>query len=245
MERNKDIDNLFIELLKITDEAIKLEKPDNFLINSYFTFRENLKENLGSGANVTAISEFLYFSYVKKYLEQNLLIKFKRIDTKEENKQDFIYYFKANYNQSEVILTSGIRVENNLGLKLHPNINIEPDIFICIRKGGKITPVAIFEIKIWQEPSNIKEFIIERFKSIQRHMSKNNIPLPFFVFLLLGYRVKRKSMIDDLIREFLQISDKCRSIGNRITKWTEKDYNNKIEGNIREIMSEIVASLKN
>ena len=222
------IDALFKQFDIVTEKALSLEEPDNYLINSYCGFRENIKEHQGTGANVTAISELLYVDYIKRKLEQDLSIEFKKK----------VYRLEK----------SGMSIENHFQFKLHPTSEIDPDLCILLKRKTELIPIAIFEIKIFPELNVIQKKINERFEKIKENLLSRKIEEPFFIFLLLGYKAKTdgRSKIFQELENFQSISkDKCRLMWNHIIEWTEETYNNEIIGSIKTIMNDVIAVIKN
>ncbi len=243
------IDALFKQFDIVTEKALSLEEPDNYLINSYCGFRENIKEHQGTGANVTAISELLYVDYIKRKLEQDLSIEFKKKVSRLEKSSDSIYYFWDDLNnETKIIVTSGISIEKHFQFKLHPTSEIEPDLCILLKRKTELIPIAIFEIKIFPELNVIQKKINERFEKIKENLLSRKIEEPFFIFLLLGYKAKTdgRSKIFQELENFQSISkDKCRLMWNHIIEWTEETYNNEIIGSIKTIMNDVIAVIKN
>ncbi|MFX1502084.1 MAG: hypothetical protein ACFFDH_14065 [Promethearchaeota archaeon] len=225
----------------IIDEAFLAESPDEILIRAYFSMIEILKLYTGTGRNAVAFSEFFYFRYVKKYLEEALKISFS-IRNVEKGKSKF---FSAKYRGIQLILCSDISIKK-------AEISKRPDIFIGIQKTkDTIYPIAIFEIKLHLEEKDIQNLKERFFNMNQEIMLKfpelKNEGLPLFVWLYLRYGKYENEDFDDLIADFIKVNN-YRIMVNEITKWTEKEYESEIipKGTkINQIMQEIVKKINN
>ncbi len=233
---NTTIDN-------IIEKTFEFKCPDEYLISTHFAFREVLNKTKGSGRGIEGFSELWYLLYIKKFLEKFLKIEF-------ENKKEESHYYEAIFNGNKLILSSDIPIHTNFKLQIHNDTQIRPDIFIGIKRDKlEIIPVAILEIKLYQEDSqDIEEKVVNRFIEMKDTLNKNNTDLPFFIFLYLQhsqYKFKneeKRSNFNIQLKRFKSLFGEEMLMVNRILKWDTK-YENKIEGSINQIMDKIILKL--
>lgn len=248
-----NVEDLFSTTIdNIVEKAFEFEdnQADEYLISTHFAFRETFNKTTGTGRGITGFSELWYFLYVKKFLERFLKIKFMPIKTERGGVH---HHYEANHKGHKLILSSDISIESNFKLKIHNNSETKPDIFIGIKRNDtEIIPVAIFEIKLYQEsPQKIKEDVVNRFLEMKNILNMNDTTLPFFVFLYLQHsqyekKIEKKNELFNVqLERFKSSFGKDMLMINRILKWDKKEgYKNKIEGSIHHIMGEIVSSIK-
>ena len=235
----KDLFNTTID--SIIEKAFEFEDeyPDEYLISTHFAFREILNETRGTGRGITGLSELWYFLYIKKFLERFLKIEFETIKT--DNSQT------ANYKGNKLILSSALSIQTNFKLKIHNKSSTKPDIFIGIKKNNmEIIPVAIFEIKLYQESAQDIEEVVNRFIEMKDTLNTNDIDLPFFIFLYLQhsqytFSKKKQDKFNIQLERFKSLFGEDMLMLNRISKWDREGYENKIEGSIYQIMIKIVS----
>ena len=241
-----NIEHLFNTTINsIIEKAFEFEDKyqDEYLISTHFAFREILNETRGTGRGITGLSELWYFLYIKKFLERFLKIEFETIKT--DNSQT------ANYKGNKLILSSDLSIQTNFKLKISNNSSTRPDIFIVIKKNNmEIIPIAIFEIKLYQESAHKIEEVVNRFIEIKDVLNTDKSDLPFFIFLYLQhsqYEFKfdkeKQDRYNIQLERFKNLFGKDMLMINRISKWDEEGYENEIEGSIYQIMDKIVASI--
>ena len=236
MERIHKIIEAFDLFESVIDDAFNLSTPDDILIRSYFTIVEILKELTGTGRFATKFSEFFYVRYVKKYLETNLeKLSFIEERTIGGNSLRFIGIYK----EKKIILSSDISIKS-------AGISERPDIFVGIEKeNGIIHPLAIFEIKLHQEPKQIAELITRFLKWKDDFVNKfSNEELPYFVWLYLRYEKYLKQDYEKEIIQFKTISKNNLSVVNEITEWNGNSYINNIRGEINSILLKIIEKIE-
>jgi len=245
-----NIEDLFNTTIdSIIEKAFEFEYkyPDEYLISTHFAFREMLNETKGTGGGITGLSELWYFLYIKKFLERFLKLKigFETIKTVKPKANH--HHYEANCKGNKLILSSDISVESNFKLKIHNKSSTRPDIFIGIKKNNmEIIPVAIFEIKLYQEFAHNIEEVVNRFVEMKDTLNADNIDLPYFIFLYLQHsqyefnKEKQDRFNIQLERFKNKFGEKMLMI-NRISKWDKNGYENKIEGSIYQIMDKIVS----
>lgn len=239
---NTTIDSIIEKTFEFEDEY-----PDEYLISTHFAFREMLNETKGTGRGITGFSELWYFLYIKKYLERFLEIEFEPIKTASETVH---HHYEANCKGNKLVLSSDISIESNFKLKISNNPKNKPDIFIGIKKNTmEIIPIAIFEIKLYQESPQKVEGVVDRFIEMMNTLNANNTDLPFFIFLYLQhslYESKIKKKQNDFnvqLKRFKNLFGKDMIVINRISKWDNEVYENEIEGSISRIMNTIISSI--
>lgn len=214
--------------------------PDKILIDTYYRFRTKFQELTGTGSNITAVSEFLYFEFVKRFLIDSLPIaQFSIYKGKK------VRYFFAELKNGKLVLSSDIGIKKYFRV-VASSKDIKPDIFIGIEKDGKVIPVAMFEVKLWRPSGKLRTEIVERFRKIKNTLLENNYELPYFV--LLSLHSKDKIKINQQINDFKNISEKCE-VMRKVTSSKEWDssegiYKGVIEGSITEILEKIVVEIK-
>ena len=238
-----NVDNLFSTTIdSIIGKTFEFEVyADEYLITTHFAFREMLNKTTGTGRGITGFSELWYFLYIKKFLEKFLKIEFVPIRTATKTVH---HHYEANCKGNKLVLSSDISIESNFKLKISNKSKIKPDIFIGIKKNTmEIIPVAIFEIKLYQESPQDIEGVVDRFVEMKNTLNANNTDLPFFIFLYLQHS-QYESTIRQKQNEFnVQLERFKRLFGedvlviNRISKWDKEGYENKIEGSIHLITS--------
>lgn len=237
MERIHAIKDAFNLFESIIDNAINSATPDDILIRSYFSIIETLKELTGTGRFATKFSEFFYVRYVKKFLETNLeKVSFIEEQTKGGNSLRFIGLYK----EKKIILSSDISIKS-------AGISERPDIFVGIEKeNGTIHPLAIFEVKLHQEPKQIADLITRFLKWKDDFVNKfSDEELPYFVWLYLRYEEYLKQDYEKEIIQFKTMSKNNLSIINEITEWNGNSYINNIRGDINSILHKIIEKIEN
>jgi len=232
----------------IIEKAFEFEDnyPDEYLISTHFAFRETLNETKGTGGGITGLSELWYFLYIKKFLERFLKLKIGFETIKTVNPKGVHHHFEANYKGNKLILSSDISIESNFKLKISNKSKIKPDIFIGIKKNNmEIIPVAIFEIKLFQRYAHNIEDIVNRFVEMKDVLNTDNTDLPFFIFLYLQhsqyeFKFNKQDRFNIQLERFKNLFGKDMLMINRISKW-DREYENKIEGSIYQIMDKIVS----
>ena len=247
-----NIEDLFSSTIdSIIEKTFKYENnPDEYLISTHFAFRETFNKATGTGRNITGFSELWYFLYIKKFLERSLL-KLKFVPIRTDSTNGHHHHYEANYKGNKLILSSDISIESNFELKIHTKPDTKPDIFIGIKKSEtEIIPVAIFEIKLYQESPQKIEKVVNRFIEMKNTLNMNDTTLPFFVFLYLQHsqyekKIEKKNELFNIqLERFKSLFGKDMLVINRILKWDKEGYENEIEGSIHHIMGKIVSSIK-
>jgi len=244
----KNIEDLFNESINsIIEKAFQIEIKyiDEYLISTHFALREKFNRITGVGRGIVGFSELWYLLYIKKFLEKYLNIQFQVVETRNKTVHN---HYEGVYKGNNLILSSDISIYKNFNLKIYKNTKTRPDIFIGIRKNNKkVKPIAIFEIKLYQENAKKIEEVVNRFKDMKNTLTENNIVLPFSIFLYLQhseYEPKIKNAENEFniqFKNFKNLSEKSMSVINRIIKWDKEGYDNKIEGSIYEIMNKIIS----
>jgi len=237
MERIPKIDEAFGLFESIVDDAINSSAPDDILIRSYFSIVELLIKFTCTGKYATKFSEFFYVRYVKKYLEKHLE---KLCFTEEKIKGRSSPRFAALYKGKKVILSSDIPIPS-------AGISESPDIFVGIEKeNGIIQPIAIFEIKLHQDKSDLAK-LIKRFLKMRDDFENkfSGYELPYFVWLYLRYEKYLKQDYEEEIAQFKSLSKNNNLIVvNEITEWTTNSYKSNIRGGINSILNKIVRKIE-
>ncbi len=244
----KNIEDLFNEPINsIIEKAfqIGIKYIDEYLISTHFALRETFNKITGVGRGIVGFSELWYFLYIKKFLEKYLNIQFQVVETGNKTVH---HHYEGGYKGNNLILSSDISIYKNFNLKIYKNTKKRPDIFIGIRKNNKrVIPIAIFEIKLYQENAKKVEEVVNRFKDLKNNLTENNIVLPFSIFLYLQhseYETKIKNAENEFniqFKNFNNLSEKSILVINRIIKWDKDGYENKIKGSIYEIMNKILS----
>ena len=246
----KDLFNTTID--SIIEKAFEFEDKyiDEYLISTHFAFRETFNETTGTGRGITGFSELWYFLYIKRFLERFLKIEFETIRT--ATPKTIHHHYEANYKGNKLILSSDISIESNFKLKISNKSKIKPDIFIGIKKNNmEIIPVAIFEIKLYQESAQKIESVVNRFIEMKDTLNTDNMDLPFFIFLYLQhsqytFSKEEQDKFNIQLKRFESLfGKKMLMIINRISKWDREGPKNKIEGSIYQIMGKIVSLINN
>jgi len=236
MERIPKINEAFELFESIINDAIDSSTPDDILIRSYFSIVELLIKFTCTARHATKFSEFFYVRYVKKYLETYLeKLSFTKEDIKGKNNKRFV----ALYKRKKVILSSDIPIPS-------AGISESPDIFVGIEKeNGIIHPLAIFEIKLHQDKSQLAP-LIKRFLKMRddfaNKFSANE--LPYFVWLYLRYEKYLKQDYEEEIAQFKSLSKNNLIVVNEITEWTINSYKSNIKGGINSILKKIVRKIE-
>ena len=219
--------------------------PDEYLTSTHFAFREMFNETRGTGRGIEGFSELWYFLYIKKFLERFLKITFKTIKTVKP--KGVHHHYEANYKGNKLVLCSDIPIESNFKLKIHNKSSTRPDIFIGIKKNNtEIIPIAIFEIKLYQESAQEIEGVVNRFIEMKDVLNVNNTDLPFFIFIYLQHSQyefdkEKQDRFNIQLKRFKNLFGKDMLMVNRISKWDKEGYENKIEGSIYHIMDKIIS----
>ena len=237
MERIPKIDEAFELFESIVDDAIDSSAPDDILIRSYFSIVELLIKLTGTGRHATKFSEFFYVRYVKKYLEKHLeKLFFSEEKIKGRNSQRFAALYKG----KNLILSSDISIKS-------AGISEFIDIFVGIEKeNGIIHPIAIFEIKLHQDKSDLAT-LIKRFLKLKEDFENKftGYELPYFVWLYLRYEKYLKQDYEEEIAQFESLSeDNNLIVVNEITEWTTNSYKNNIREGINSILNKIVKKIE-
>lgn len=179
---------------RIIEEAIgNLEFADEILINTYTSFRENIKKRKGTGSGFTGFIEYLYFEFIKKYFQKKLPIApFKNIQSSIGSGSP-VYIFKSQNEKVSVILSSDIYIgkEKHIDIKLfdsnlRQNMYIKPDVFIGLDNNKEIIPIAFIEVKLNLSIHDFEVNVIHRFKNIIKWLGKEKSKeLPYFICLLI------------------------------------------------------------
>ena len=236
MERIPKINEVFELFESIIDDAIDSSAPDDILIRSYFSIVELLIKSTCTGKYATKFSEFFYMRYVKKYLETRLE---KFSFTEEAIKGRSSPRFAALYKGKKVILSSDIPIQR-------AGISESPDIFVGIEKeNGIIHPIAIFEIKLHQDKSDLAT-LIKRFLKMKDDFENkfSGYELPYFVWLYLRYEKYLKQDYEEEITQFKSLSENNLIVVNEITEWTTNSYKSNIKGGINSILEKIVRKIE-
>lgn len=245
-----NIEDLFNTTIdSIIEKAFESEDmcPDEYLISTHFAFREMFNETTGTGRGIEGFSELWYFLYIKKFLEKFLKLKtgFKAIKTVAS--RGVHHHYEADYKENKLILSSDISIESNFKLKIHNNPKTRPDIFIGIKRNNmEIIPVAIFEIKLYQESAQKIEGVVNRFIEMKDVLNVNNTDLPFFIFIYLQHSQyefdkEKQDRFNIQLERFKNLFGKDMLMINRISKWDREGYENRIEGSIYHIMDKIIS----
>ncbi len=249
-----NIEDLFSTTIdSIIEKAFEFEDnyPDEYLISTHFAFREMLNETKGTGGGITGLSELWYFLYIKKFLERFLKLKIGFETIKTVNPKGVHHHFEANCKGNKLILSSDISIQTNFKLKIHNKPSTKPDIFIGIKKNNmEIIPVAIFEIKLYQESAQKIEKVVNRFIEMKDALNVDNNDSPYFIFLYLqhsqyDFNKEKQDRFNIQLERFKNLFGKQMLMINRITKWDGEGYKNKIEGSIYQIMEKIVSLINN
>ncbi|GAH34104.1 unnamed protein product [marine sediment metagenome] len=236
MERIPKINEAFELFESVINDAIDSSTPDDILIRSYFSIVEILIKSTCTGKYATKFSEFFYVRYVKKYLETHL----EKFDfTEEAIKGRSSPRFAALYKGKKVILSSDIPIQS-------AGISESPDIFVGIEKeNGIIHPIAIFEIKLHQDKSQLAT-LIKRFLKMRDDFANkfSGDELPYFVWLYLRYEKYLKQDYEEEIAQFKSLSKNNLIVVNEITEWTINSYKSNIKGGINSILKKIVRKIE-
>lgn len=236
MERIPKIDEVFGLFESIIDEAIGSSTPDDILIRSYFSIVELLIKLTGTGRHATKFSEFFYVRYVIKYLEKNLeRLNFTEDKIKGRSSQRFV----ALYNGKKIIFSSDISIKS-------AGISEFIDIFVGIETdNGIIQPIAIFEIKLHQDKSNLTP-LIRRFLKLKNdfEIEFSGCELPYFVWLYLRYEKYLKQDYEEEIAQFKSLSKNNIIVVNEITEWNASSYKNNIRGGINSVLNKIIKKIE-
>lgn len=236
MEKIPKINEAFELFESVIDDAIDSSTPDDILIRSYFSIVEILIKSTCTGKYATKFSEFFYVRYVKKYLETRLE---KFSFTEEAIKGRSSPRFAALYKGKKVILSSDIPIQS-------AGISESPDIFVGIEKeDGIIHPIAIFEIKLHQDKSDLAR-LIKRFLKMRDDFADkfSGNELPYFVWLYLRYEKYLKQDYEEEIAQFKSLSKNNLIVVNEITEWTINSYKSNIRGGINSIIKKIVRKIE-
>ena len=236
MEKIPKINEAFELFESVIDDAIDSSAPDDILIRSYFSIVELLIKSTCTGKYATKFSEFFYMRYVKKYLETRLE---KFSFTEEAIKGRSSPRFAALYKGKKVILSSDIPIQS-------AGISESPDIFVGIEKeDGIIHPIAIFEIKLHQDKSDLAR-LIKRFLKMRDDFADkfSGNELPYFVWLYLRYEKYLKQDYEEEIAQFKSLSKNNLIVVNEITEWTINSYKSNIRGGINSILKKIVRKIE-
>ncbi len=204
-----------------------------------------LNETKGTGRGIEGFSELWYFLYIKKFLERFLKIEFENIRT--ATPKTIHHHYEANYKGNKLILSSDISIESNFKLKISNKSKIKPDIFIGIKKKNmEIIPIAIFEIKLYQESAQKIEGVVNRFIEMKDTLNVDNSDPPFFIFLYLqhsqyDFNKEKQDRFNIQLKRFKNLFGEDMLMINRISKWNEEGYENIIEGSIYQIMNKIIS----
>ena len=243
-----NIEDLFnITIDGIIEKAFESEDkhPDEYLISTHFAFREMFNEVKGTGRRIEGFSELWYFLYIKKFLERFLKIEFETIKTVKPKAVH--HHCETNYKGNKLILSSDISIQTNFKLKIHNNPLTRPDIFIGIKKNNmEIIPLAIFEIKLYQEHAQNIEDVVNRFIEMKDTLNTDNRSPPFFIFLYLQhsqytFSKEKQDEFNIQLERFKNLFGKDMLVINRISKWDKEGYENKIEGSIYQIIDKIIS----
>ncbi len=249
-----NIENLFSTTIdSIIEKAFEFEYkyPDEYLISTHFAFREMLNETKGTGGGITGFSELWYFLYIKKFLERFLKLKIGFETIKTVTLKTIHHHYEANYKGNKLILSSDISIESNFKLKISNKSKIKPDIFIGIKKNNmEIIPVAIFEIKLYQEFAQKIEGVVNQFIEMKDTLNVDNSDPPYFIFLYLqhsqyDFNKEKQDRFNIQLERFKNKFGEKMLMINRISKWDGEGYKNKIEGSIYQIMDKIVSLINN
>jgi hypothetical protein len=103
VKKIEEISSIFDE---IVDSAIKSHQPDKIICSTYFSLVEQIRARKGSSFPISGLIEFLYFEYVKKRLQKEFNISFKKIESEQTS-----FYFESKLNSMKILLTSDTKLE--------------------------------------------------------------------------------------------------------------------------------------
>ena len=129
-------DKIFEILDEIIEDFIGKEQAERSLTDTYFEFWIKLKEKkVGTASGFTGLSEYLFFRYILKYIEDELNLEF---HPHKETPDTFSFRSK------EVAMTHDIDISKFIDVK-----NQKADIAIFTIANNDYKLIAAFQLKIY------------------------------------------------------------------------------------------------
>ncbi len=128
-------DKIFEILDEIIVDFIGKEHAERRLTATYFEFWTTLKEQVGTASGFTGLSEYLFFWYILKYIENELNLEF---HPHKETPDTFSFRSK------EVAMTHDIEISKFIDVK---NQKTDIAIFTIVNNDYKL--IAAFQLKIY------------------------------------------------------------------------------------------------
>ena len=128
-------DKIFEILDEIIEDFIGKEHAERGLTATYFEFGTTLKEQVGTASGFTGLSEYLFFRYILKYIEDELNLNF---HPHKETPDTFSFRSK------EVAMTHDIGISKFIDVK---NQKTDIAIFTIVNNDYKL--IAAFQLKIY------------------------------------------------------------------------------------------------
>jgi len=148
-------------------------EPETVLARTYRQFGNALKQRVGTSSGFTGLSEYLFFRYILRYIEERTHASF-TLDTSKS-----ITLFRS----SSLLLTHDANIARLIDVEQQ-----RPDIAVFAPRGaGGYSLLAAFELKIYFNSPHVLSEALDKFSTLAQHTDAL-----LFLILLGGMQYKRE-----------------------------------------------------
>lgn len=156
---------LFDGLDQRIEALLNIENAENDLMGLYSELTNALKEKSGTGAGITGLSEYVFFQFIKRSLEEKIGNLFRSEDRKD------IKIFRTD----RLLLTHDTNIARFVNVEYQ-----RTDIALfSIKVTGEYKLLAAFEIKAYISDPKTLENLFHRFKNVAENTTSLMFPVLF------------------------------------------------------------------
>ena len=176
-----EINKVFESLDEIVSTSLDRDDAEGFLACAYGMFCENLKGRLGTSRYFSGVSEYLFFTYIMRYIERHMGIKFR-----PEGEGD-TRLFRSN----NIVMTHDISTSRFIGGE-----GFQTDIAVFVKSSDGHRLVAAFEMKVTSPNYEALKGDVEKLKELGNRTSS-------LLFEILIHKPTKQAQT--MLREFCEM----------------------------------------
>jgi hypothetical protein len=159
----------FDQLDQKIDELLNVDHAENALIDLYSGLTSALKDRIGTAAGITGLSEYVFFQYIKRSLEERSGAMFRNEDLKDT----------LIFRSEKLLLTHDIDISQFVDVRRQ-----KTDIAVfSVSRDNQYKLLAAFELKVYITGPVVLKDLIKKFENL----AEKTTALLFPVVFLSGY----------------------------------------------------------